>query len=183
MSEHHAHADASDPFQKKVAIAMSVYAVLLAFTTMLTNQARTEALLLSNEASNKWGYYQAKSTKGIVVKAEAELLGILAPEPAGHAPAEGEHVSISTAARERLEKEAERYEKEKEEIKEEANKVVEKGEVEKHKEHWFEYAATTIELAIIIATIGLLLSSRPAFYASMVTAAVSVGLTAWTALH
>ncbi|HVO31710.1 MAG TPA: DUF4337 family protein, partial [bacterium] len=65
MSEHHgAHADPHDPFQKKVALAMSLCAVLLAFVTMMTNQARTEALLLSNEAANQWSFFQAKSTKG-----------------------------------------------------------------------------------------------------------------------
>lgn len=230
--EHHgAHADPHDPFQRKVAISMSVYAVLLAFTTMLTNQARTEALLLSNQSANQWAYFQAKSTKGVVVTAEAELVAAIAPDALAPAAA-NEHETASAADDEkahegaakkeaipahaahestdgtpiepgaatdaakpsdvvaapvklhdRLRAEAGRYEHEKAEIQEKAREYTADGEREKVKEHWFEYAATMVEVAIVIATVGLLLNSRKAFYTSIALSGASVILTVITALR
>src|SRR5437016_3421006 len=91
MSHGGAHADPHDPLQKKIAIAMAVFAVILTFNTMLTNQCRTESLLKAAQATNKWGYYQSKSTKQIVVKAEAELLADLGPAEPAVAPVKDEH--------------------------------------------------------------------------------------------
>jgi hypothetical protein len=80
MSGHGPHADHNDPFQKKVAVFLAAYAALLAFTTMLTNQARTSAILLASESSNQWAFFQSKSMKGIVTRAELELLDHLSPK-------------------------------------------------------------------------------------------------------
>ena len=79
MSGHGPHADHNDPFQRRVAVFIAGFAALLAFTTMLTNQARTAAILLASESSNQWSFFQAKSTKGIVTRAELELLEHLNP--------------------------------------------------------------------------------------------------------
>jgi hypothetical protein len=84
--------------------------------------------------------------------------------------------------RERLEKDAERYDKEKETIQEKAKEIEQEGKHEKHKEHWFEYASTAVELAIILATVGLLLSSKKTFFASMGLAGAAVVLAIYTAV-
>lgn len=86
MSGHGPHADHNDPFQRRVAVFIAGFAALLAFTTMLTNQARTAAILLSSESNNQWAHFQAKSTKGIVTRAELELLEHLNPASRAEAP-------------------------------------------------------------------------------------------------
>src|SRR5438132_1288659 len=99
MSGHGAHADASDPFQKRAAVAIAVFTVILAFANMLTNQSRTRAILSSNRATNQWSYYQSKSTKLVVTQLHRDL------------------VKDDTAKVAALDQEMVRYEKEKEEIK------------------------------------------------------------------
>ena len=86
MSGHHPHADHNDPFQRRVAVFIAGFAALLAFTTMLTNEARTAAILLASESSNQWSFFQAKSTKGVVTRAELELLEHLNPASRAEAP-------------------------------------------------------------------------------------------------
>lgn len=76
---HGTHADHNDPFQRRIAVFLAVYAALLAFTGMLTNQARTSAILQTAQSSNRWAHFQAKSTKGILTRVELELLDALAP--------------------------------------------------------------------------------------------------------
>ncbi len=170
MSGHGPHADVKDPFQKRVAIMLAMYTALLAFTTMLTNESRTRALLLSNEAANQWSYFQAKSTKGIVTRAELEILERIQP-PAADDP-----------LRTRLAEDVVRYDQEKAEIEKNARAVVVQQTFQEHKEHWFEYASTIVELGIVLAGVSLLLTSRGTFWASVVAASISLGLTGYTSL-
>src|SRR4051812_48825458 len=176
MSGHGPHADAHDPFQKKVALAMAIYAVLLAFVTMLTNQARTEALLLSNEANNQWSYFQSKSTKGMLVRAEADLVESLASDTTP------EKVALIQKTKAHFLEESERYDHEKEGIKEKAEELAAEAEENKAKEGQFEYASVAMELGIVVATVALLLASQPAFWISILLAVAGLGWTAKTAM-
>ncbi|MGC4123234.1 MAG: DUF4337 family protein [Myxococcales bacterium] len=182
MSGHGPHADANDPFQRRVAITMALYTVLIAFTGMLTSQARTKALLLSNEVANEWSFFQAKSTKQIIAGATKEIIERL---PATPATAEGEAAKGPTLAQavEKLAKDADRYEKEKEEIKLKAEKLNQQGEHHQHQEHWFEYATVLAELAIVLASVALLLHSKVPFFLSLASAVCSILLAAFTWMH
>ena len=71
---HGPHADPNDPFQKRTAVAIALFTTVLAFANMLTNQARTQAILSSNRATNKWSHYQSKSTKQQLARLEQTLL-------------------------------------------------------------------------------------------------------------
>lgn len=168
---HGPHADSSDPFQKRTAVAMALFTTVLAFASMLTNQARTEAILSSNRATNKWSHYQSKSTKGNLVKLEQTLLAKMGGDAA--------------ADHDRLTAELARYEVEKATIRAEAEALAAEERQAEHKEHYFEYSATIAELAIILASIALLTGSRKALYSSFGVLAVSVGLLGYTsfALH
>src|SRR5437868_5183811 len=133
MSGHGAHADASDPFQKRAAVAIAIFTVILAFANMLTNQSRTKAILSSNRATNQWSYYQSKSSKALITQLRRDL------------------VKDDAAKVAELDQELARYEKEKEEIRARAEGLAsEEGDAE-HKEHYFEYAATVVELGIVLA--------------------------------
>jgi hypothetical protein len=148
-----------------VAITLAMYAALLAFATMLTNEARTQSLLLSNEASNKWAYYQAKSTKQLVSQSELNLA-----ERMGWDASRGEDALVVHLKRELL-----RYEDEKNAIKADAEGVVSQMEHAQHKEHLFEYASTLAELAIVVASLSLLFGSRRVFLGSTAFIAGAVG--------
>lgn len=164
---HGPHADANDPFQKRTAVAIAAFTTLLAFGNMLTNQARTEAILSSNRATNRWSYYQSKSSKQQITRLE---LSLLAHQPGGAPEADAA----------RLNADIERYEKEKTEIRKEAEGFTAVEKAAEHREHFYEYGATITELAIIVASVALLLSSRKALLASIVIATVAVGMFGFT---
>jgi hypothetical protein len=168
MSGHGPHADASQPFQKRVAVAIAVYTVILAIANMLTNQARTEAILSSNRAADQWAYYQAKGTKQNLVRLEKNILGRV------------ENGGLHDDDMVRLDKEIARYEKEKEEIKRQSMVLGAAEDENEHKEHFYEYAATLAELGIIIASVALLLTSKKAVAISALASTASLLLIIYT---
>jgi uncharacterized membrane protein YccC len=114
--------EANDPFAKRAAVTIAILAVTLAVVGNKGDNAKTDAIIKTNEAANQWAYYQAKGIKGTVASAEQELLSVLAPSQTAAAEA----VKIS----ERLKADAERYKTEQVEIKthaEEAQKDAERG--------------------------------------------------------
>jgi hypothetical protein len=164
VSGHGAHADASDPFQKRAAVAIAVFTVVLAFANMLTNQARTKAILSSNRATNQWAYYQSKSSKLLLTQLRRDLLS------------KDDGVKLTA-----LDEEIGRYEREKEEIRKRAEGLEREEADSEHKEHYYEYSATIVELGIVLAGIALLLSARRLLVLATVVACCSLALMGYTA--
>jgi hypothetical protein len=170
---HAPHADANDPFQKRTAVSIALFTTILALASMLTNQARTQAILSSNRATNKWSHYQSKSTKQQLVKLEQSL--------SAHIPV----LELAKSEGERITAELARYDLEKNAIRQEAEGLAAQEREAEHKEHYYEYSATVAELAIILASIALLMTSRKALYASFIVAFAALLLMGYTtfALH
>jgi Domain of unknown function (DUF4337) len=83
----HAQHHAADPFNQRVAMSMAMIAASLAFITMLSHKAHNETLqhqIHSNdnltEASNQWGYFQAKKNRQYMFEANAKLLTVLSKD-------------------------------------------------------------------------------------------------------
>src|SRR5438128_6368432 len=65
-AQHHAH----DPFDRRVAMTMSIVAAVLAGVTLVSHRGHTETLRLATEAdtnhtkaSDQWNLYQAKNIR------------------------------------------------------------------------------------------------------------------------
>ena len=52
-----------DPANKKIALLISVLALVLAFSETLGKASQTEALSKNIEAANLWAFYQAKNIR------------------------------------------------------------------------------------------------------------------------
>ncbi len=63
-----------DPSNKKVALLISVLALVLAFSETLGKGAQTAALSYNIEAANLWAFFQAKTVRGTTLKTAAEAL-------------------------------------------------------------------------------------------------------------
>lgn len=61
-----------DPTNKKIALLISVLALVLAFSETLAKSAQTAALSYNIEASNLWSFYQAKNIRMTTVRTAAE---------------------------------------------------------------------------------------------------------------
>ena len=92
-----------DPFDRRVAMTMAIIAAVLAFTTMMSHREHTESLsrqadanrlttqanINHTEASDQWGYYQAKNSRSMQLDASLELLSMLAKAPGADAKSTG----------------------------------------------------------------------------------------------
>ena len=70
MSEH-GHVD---PSNKKIALLIAILALVLAFSETLGKGAQTAALSHNIEASNLWGFFQAKTIRATTLRTAAEAL-------------------------------------------------------------------------------------------------------------
>lgn len=77
MAEQPEIPEADDPFGKRVAVTIAILAVFMALIANRGDDAKTEALLKTTEAANRWSYYQAKSIKEHSYDIQSQVLAIL----------------------------------------------------------------------------------------------------------
>lgn len=129
---------------------------------------KNNAAIKKTEASNRWNYYQAKSSKQNL----SELALVLVAED----------------KKPTYEKEIERYKAEKAEIKAEAEKLEresaewdEKSDEQMHQHHRWAQATTALQISIAMAAIALLTKRRWLEWGTIGVGAagVAVGVLAW----
>src|SRR6266536_3721402 len=96
---HHSAEHSGENWISWVALSTAILAVLAAIAGLLSGKHANEAMMSQIEASDQWGYYQAKSIKAAVLDAK---------------------ISLATAADEKDREKAARYEEEQYQIKSEA---------------------------------------------------------------
>ena len=74
-----------DPSNKKIALLISLLALVLAFSETLGKAAQTEALAQNIEASNLWNFFQAKTIRMTVLRTAGESLAAEVGPQAGDA--------------------------------------------------------------------------------------------------
>ena len=77
--EHAAHGGHGKGPGKGIGITMAILGVMLAFCAAMVGSSRTDLIKATVEQSNKWGIYQAESTKFRVMEADFEMLHALTP--------------------------------------------------------------------------------------------------------
>ena len=149
--------EAKDPFEKQVAISIAGLAVVLSVVGNKGDNAKTDAIIKTNEAANQWAYYQAKGIKGSIASAEEELLTLLAPSQSADIAKNSE----------RLKAAAERYKTEQLEIKskaEEAQKEAERGSQINDR---CDMGSLALQIAIVIASVSILSRWRLLWFISL----------------
>lgn len=164
-------ASASDSWMKWVALSTTVLAVSAAFSTMKGGGYSTQTQLASVNAANKWSYFQSKSAKETVYKADSVLLGAIAANATGESGR-----NAATAALEKFEKEVARYEVEKVEIQKEAQAFDNLAKYNQKRGGYFGLAAMFLQIAIMLAAIATLLKKRTAWLLGLILGAVGIGL-------
>ena len=139
--------EAADPFEKRVAITIAVLAVILSFVGNLGDNAKTDAIIKTNEASNQWGYFQAKGIKGQMAGMQGELLAALG----GAQPDEARTKEIA-----RLNSETARYESEKAEIKKKAEDLQQQAARDSTINDRCDLASLMLQIAVVICSVAIL---------------------------
>jgi len=164
--------EAADPFEKQVAISIAVLAVVLSLVGNLGDNAKTDAILKTNQSSDQWGYFQAKGIKEQISALHGSLLAEL-----GHAPPDDAGQKAVAGLRE----EAARYEREKEEIKKRAESLQGEAARDSAINDRCDLASLMLQIAVVICSVAILSHWRGFWFAGLALglAGAVAGITAF----
>ncbi len=160
-----------------VAIFTAILATAGAIVSYQGGATQNEAMLYKNEAvlkkaqaSDQWGYYQAKSSKQHLM----ELATDLAPK---------DRVEFYRTQVDKYEKEKKDIKQKAEQLDQESHKADENSELAMHPHHRLAQAMTLIQIAISLASITVLTRRRWLFGLAMGSAAggLLLAVMAWLA--
>ncbi len=170
--EHHEHAEHArhegHGSTTVPAITAAVLAVLAAVGSLLSGHAANEAILAQSRANDAWSYYQAKSTKRHIYKAERVAVEALKGLP-------GADQSKLNAADDTLRKAQEKYEGQLQEKMEAAAKEQQAGAHEFSKHKNFAAGVAAFQVGIVLASISILVRQRVIYALGIVAGVVGIG--------
>jgi uncharacterized membrane protein YcjF (UPF0283 family) len=143
LKEHVEHA--RDRFDKIVAGTMAIIAALLAIVSVFGQHYNTEQLLMQEQASDQWAYFQAKDIRRYVAQTTKDVL------TQSHA---------ADTAVSRYQQDSARYDKDKASISEKAKKLEEERDVSAEKAHKFHFGEIFLEIAIVLLSLSILTKRR-----------------------
>jgi len=148
QEEIHHHAEhGGAPWLSWVALSTAILAVLAAIAGLLSGHHANEAMMNQIEASDHWGYYQAKSIKASVLEAK---------------------MTLAASATEKDKEKAAQYQEEQSEIRREAEHKQTEAKANFHKHEIFARSVTMFQIAIAIAAISALTKKRRFWFVSLV---------------
>jgi Domain of unknown function (DUF4337) len=150
---HHHAQHARVPWLSGVALSTAILAVLAAIAGLLAGMHANEAMMSQIQASDQWGYYQAKSIKAAILEAKTTL---------------------ASEATERDKEKATRYQEEQETIKRDAEHKQVEARAKFHKHEVYARSVTMFQIAIAIAAISALTRRRRFWFVSLVFGAAGM---------
>jgi hypothetical protein len=149
LHEHiHHHAEhGGEAWISQVALSTAILAVLAAIAGLLSGSHANEAMMSQIQASDQWGYYQAKSIKASVLDAK---------------------MTMTATATDKDKEKAAQYQEEQAEIKREAEHKQAEARSNFHKHEIFARGVTMFQIAIAIAAISALTRRRRFWVVSLV---------------
>ncbi|MGE0423162.1 MAG: DUF4337 domain-containing protein [Reyranellaceae bacterium] len=154
QAEHAEHHGASN---KQIALLISILALLLAVSETLGKAAQTTTLAKNIEAANLWGYFQGKTVRLTVVRAQIEDMQI-------HMQSMTDAAQRSAAERaiEHWKRQIARYESDpkendgRKELTARAKAAEKKRDDAEAKHHHYEMASAAIQIAIVLASAAII---------------------------
>lgn len=189
MEEERAEHEAGAKFSARVALIIAVYAVLLAISSLGGGNVAEDMVQNNIKASDTWAFYQAKNIRQTANKLAADEL---------EAQVVIHGSTLRAAAREDLEKKiakyratADRYEDEpdpkdpnnplagegKKQLTAQAKDYEAQREYASEQDSNFDYAEVFFQIAIVLASVALLATSRPVLMISIGSAILATLLT------
>ena len=167
---------AGQRFTRGVALTTAIYAVVLALASLGGSNAGKDMLMAQQQASDQWAFYQAKVLREHLyrverLRQEAALAGGAEEAASGAAAASARLRDLAAA-------EEGRYAEEKAAIEAEARRLEALRDEAGDRDPYFDYAEVLLQIAIVMATVAILASSRPIYRFSLVVGAIGLALTA-----
>ena len=182
--EHAQHAGHAGGFDRRVAVTMAIVAAFLAALTMLSHREHTETLRLQTEANirhtqatDEWGYYQAKNIRRHVYQADVDLVDVLSKEPGTETRLAG--------VRDAWTKHIAKYDKELAEQKATAEGLVKDAEAKMeesqhahHRADRFDLGELGVELGLVLCSVAILTKRSPFWLVGMIATVIGVAIAA-----
>ena len=149
MSAGHGHVDAHGG-NKRVALLISVLALVLAFAETLGKAAQTTATAANIEASNLWAFFQAKTIRQTTLRTAAEQM-----EAANPGAAANKQIAKWKQTAERYQSEPETGEGRKE-LAARAKAAEQKRDRSMSAYHHYEVASAAVQIAIVLASASII---------------------------
>jgi hypothetical protein len=169
-AEHHSR----DNFTRDVAMTMAIVAAALACITMLSHRSHNETISKQieandhiTEASNQWGYFQAKKNRAYMADALAK---VVESRPGESSAPKRSSASVVTE----FQGLARKWEQDTKEIEEKARELQERAkdlQAEAHHAHLhsnrFDLGELGVEMALVLCSLAVLTRRAPFWHAGM----------------
>ena len=155
--EHAAHEHGGSGSHTRAAIIIGIMAAVLAITEFVAKDAATDYLTNHIAASDTWAQYQAKSVRRTILTAQADLLETM---PGNNDPLVKKRIADARASADRMRSEpgADGMEQ----LTEKAHDQEHERDHEMHRNHMLEIASGGLQIAIVLASISVVIN-LPAF--------------------
>jgi hypothetical protein len=165
----HAEAAENDPSLAPVSLTMAILAVLVASISLLGHRAHTEEVILQNQVSDEWAFYQAKSIRRHADEVFADLASVMNAKDADKAAKLAEKRSS----------EAEQYRDQGKELEAKAHELEAEQKHERRRADRFDLGEAILEIALVITSITLLSGRKVFWYLGILfgIAGVALGVT------
>jgi len=144
----HGHAETGG--NKKIALLISILALVLAFSETLGKSAATAALSYNIEASNLWAFYQSKTIRRTTLRTEAEHLAVQNDSPKAK-----EQVKKWKDTAERYQNEPETGEG-RDQLAARAKAAEKKRDAMMAAYHHYEVSSAAVQIAIVVASASII---------------------------
>ena len=155
--EHHEHAEhAAHGGNKKVALLIAILAALLALLDHGAKLNQTLAFEQAITASDQWNFFQAKSLRMYMLRADTELIETLDPS----VDAQRQQTRTDTVAK--WKSDAARYDSDPQSGEGRKELMAKARDTEAHRDHalhslhYFENGASAVQLGIVLATASVI---------------------------
>lgn len=167
--EHAAHEHGHSMSHTRAAIIIGIMAAVLAITEFVAKDASSSYMTNHIAASDTWAQYQAKSVRRTILTAQADLLETL---PGASSPEVQKHIADARANAERMRSEpgADGMEQ----LSEKAHEQEHERDHEMHRNHMLEIASGGLQIAIVLASISVVINLPAFMLVSVIVGCASV---------
>jgi Domain of unknown function (DUF4337) len=145
----------AEGFNKKIALVIAILALFLSFSETLGKGAQTEVTTKNIEASDLWGFFQAKNIRMSQITTAAEAMAVAAAgttDPAQKAAMQ-KQIDAWKANVQRIDTEAKTGRRE---IQEQARGAEEERDLATAKYHHYELASAAFQIGIVLASAAVI---------------------------
>ncbi len=165
LQEHAEHAR-HDPSSAPISLTMAILAVLVATVSLLGHRAHTEEVILQNQVSDQWAYYQAKNIRRHTDELFADMTSVIASKDA----------AATAKLHDKYLAEAERYHNDQAEAEAKAKELQRETVHERGRADRYDLAEVFLEIGLVVTSITLLSGRKIFWHAGIGFAVIGVAV-------